>query len=579
MTKKPATLLLILVLFIGFVKSQDLKLTDLGNNITLSNPKISFSFTKNNGSMISIIKDGKELLTGVSNKAKSGNKTAYLMGPGFSMSPSEFKIVRNTPDLIEIQFLHEAKGGYFFELHYALMKNESGIYCFLEQYHHDGSPDSGFGQIRWGLRSSEDLFDYHLVRDNIQGPMPKMADFVHEIQDWTYKLPDSTIYTKYDYCDYIDGRNVHGMAGQKSGLGIFVIQASHEYLNGGPTKQYNTVHSTPFMIMMFNCDHFLLAERKTDGPVRGEWKKMGGPFFLYVNSGKNIEDIWSDAKKKAAVEITRWPYSWMNHSDYPLERGTLTGKLLIKNISTANAHVILAKPNIDWQAQELGYIYSTHANADGSFSIPNIRAGKYTLYAYTDNVTEEYVKNDIDILPTKTTALNDLNWKPKDNGEKIFQIGTADRTTKGFKLSDHKRAYDVFKQVPENLTFTVGKSKEANDWYYAQTKTGTWKIVFDVNKTYSDSCTLTLGIAGEARWPNLKITLNENPISSIAFGNDHSVYRSAILGAYYQQKNIKFPASWLKKGTNELSLSMTLKPNIIGGIMYDAIKLEAKPQK
>ena len=563
--------------FLGHVAAQNLKLTDNGSAVTLSNSKISFSFEKNSASMVSIIKDGKELLTGLSSKSRKENKTAYLMGPGFSMNPSQFTIIRNTPDLIEIQFLHEASNGYFFEMHYALMKEESGIYCFIEQYHHTGSPDGGFGQIRWGLRSSEDLFDYHLVRDNIQGPMPKVADFGREIQDWTYKLPDSTIYSKYDYSDYVEGRNVYGMAGQKSGLGLFVIQPSHEYVNGGPTKQQNTVHATPFMIMMFNCDHYLLAERKGDGPVRGEWKKMGGPFFLYVNNGKSIIDIWTDAKKKAAVEMSRWPYSWMNHPDYPLQRGTLTGKLFIQNQSTAGAHVILAKPGIDWQAQDLGYIFSGRTNADGSFSIPFIRPGKYTLYAYTDNVTEEYVKNDIEIQADKTNALNTIIWKPADNGEKIFQIGTADRTTRGFKLSDHKRNYDVYKQVPENLTFTVGKSKEASDWYYAQTKNGTWKILFDVTKTYSDSCTLTLCLAGTARNPNLKIVLNGKPVAAQTFGNDHSIYRSAILSGYYQQRNIRFPASWLKQGENELSLTMSLKNNVVGGIMYDAIKLEGKP--
>ena len=576
--KKQLYLLLFALIFIsGLAFAQEVKLTDNGSSVTLSNPKISFSFDKKTAAMVSIIKNSTELLTGIAPTSKKGNQTAYLMGPGFSMSPSEFKIVRNTPDIIEIQFLHEAANGYFFEMHYALLKDESGIYCFVEQYHHASSPDGGFGQIRWGLRSSEELFDYHLVRDNIQGPMPKMADFVREIQDWTYKLPDSTIYSKYDYSDYVDGKNVHGMAGQKSGLGIFVIQPSHEYVNGGPTKQQNTVHSTPFMIMMFNCDHFLLAERKGDGPVKGEWKKMGGPFYLYVNSGKSIDEIWTDAKKKTAVECSRWPYSWMNHPDYPLHRGTVTGKLVINNQSTANAHIILAKPDYDWQAQELGYIFSGRANADGSFTLPNVRPGKYTLYAYTDNVTEEYVKNDIEIQADKTTALNTLDWKPADNGEKNFQIGIADRTTKGFKLSDHKRNYDVFKQVPENLTFTVGKSKEATDWYYAQTKNGTWNIVFDVTKSYSDSCTLTLCLAGTARNPNLKITLNGKPVTTQTFGNDHSIYRSAILSGYYQQRTIRIPANMLNKGENELTLTMGLKNNVVGGIMYDAIKLEGKP--
>jgi rhamnogalacturonan endolyase len=194
-------------------------------------------------------------------------------------------------------------------------------------------------------------------------------------------------------------------------------------------------------------------------------------------------------------------------------------------------------------------------------------------------VTEEYVKNDIEVRQDKNTDLNNLIWKPADNGEKIFQIGTADRFSKGFKLSDQKRAYDLYQQVPENLTFTVGKSKEATDWHYAQTKNGTWKILFDANKTYSDSCTLTLCLAGTARYPNLKVSLNSIPLYSFNFGNDASIYRSAILGGYYQQRTIKISSSLLRKGQNEISLTLGIKKTVIAGIIWDAIKLEGFPVK
>jgi rhamnogalacturonan endolyase len=179
-----------------------------------------------------------------------------------------------------------------------------------------------YGQTRWGLRASENYFDYHLVRDSIQGPMPAKSDLEEgdKIQDWTFTLADGTVYTKYNYADYIDGRHVHGMAGEKSGLGLFVIQASHEYLNGGPTKQYQNVHSGPFLINMFKCGHFLSDIAASEGPIPGDWVKLHGPFLLYANKAKTIKDIWADAKAQSQKEISQWPYQWMNHSEYPLER-------------------------------------------------------------------------------------------------------------------------------------------------------------------------------------------------------------------------------------------------------------------
>ncbi|MDD5185273.1 MAG: hypothetical protein PHS84_08450, partial [Paludibacter sp.] len=177
---------------ISAVNPVSVKLFETDKTVSLSNDLIEFSFNKNNATLSSVKQAGGNNLLG-------GYGAGYLMGPGFSMKPSVYKLVRNTPELVEISFTHEARNGYFFELHYVLLSGESGVYCFLEQYHHAGSPDGGFGQVRWGLRADSTLFDYHLVRDNIQGPMPKFSDFKKKMQDWTYQLADSTYYTKYDY--------------------------------------------------------------------------------------------------------------------------------------------------------------------------------------------------------------------------------------------------------------------------------------------------------------------------------------------------------------------------------------------
>ena len=57
----------------------------------------------------------------------------------------------------------------------------------------------------------------------------------------------------------------------------------------------------------------------------GIWKKVFGPWLLYVNESDSDDGLWADAKDKARQEIAAWPYSWMNHPDYPLaaERGTV----------------------------------------------------------------------------------------------------------------------------------------------------------------------------------------------------------------------------------------------------------------
>ena len=562
---KERFIILMLLFIAGNIYAQRVTVEQTEHSITISNRIVSFGFNKANADLNRITYNGFSLLN-------AKDQRGYLLGPGFSMFPAVCKVIRQTPELVELSFYHEASNHFQYDLRYVVTSGTAGVYCYLIQSHQANDSIGDFGQTRWGIRSDESLFDYHLVRDSIQGPMPKMSELKDEIQDWTYRLVDSSIYTKYNYADYIEGRNVHGMAGQQSGLGMFVIQASHEYLNGGPTKQFQNVHSNPYLIEMFNCGHFLSDKRKGDNVIKDDWNKLNGPFLLYFNKGKNIDAIWKDAKQKSEQEMQKWPYSWMQHELYPLQRGSVKGVFLVDNQPKEGIHVILAKPNLDWQAQSRDYIFNVKTAASGSFLLNNVRPGNYTLYAYGANSTEEYQQNNIEVVTNKTVDLSKINWHPKKMGTLLWQIGIADRMTTGFKLSDSKRTYSLFKLPPSDLTYTVEKN-EAKDWYYAQTKRGSWNIHFDLKKTLRGKSQLTIGIAGSAKNPTLEILINGNKTGSYHFGNDASIYRSAVAGGYYYKLEVPFESALLKEGENIVELKL---PDVKdgGGIMYDVIKME-----
>ncbi len=557
--------LLILLLFPLIGIAQKIRVQESENSIQLDNGIIKASFNKKNADLNALSLNGVNLL------GKGGR--AYLLAPDFNMNQSICSVSKQTDSLVDIGFLHIASNHFTYDLHYVLRSGDQGLYCYLLESHSAKDSIGNYGQTRWGIRADESLFDYHLVRDSIQGPMPKMAELTHDVQDWTFLMSDSSYYTKYDYADYIEDRFVHGMAGSK-GFGLFVINPSHEYLNGGPTKQYQNVHSTPFLINMFNCGHFLSDQRKGDNLIKEDWKKINGPFFLYIAEGKNIPEIWSKAKSKALAEQNKWPYAWMKHSDFPLERGIVNGQLLLNGKpALANTRIILAAPGYDWQAQSRGYIYDAKTKADGSFQLSAIRPGSYTLYAFGSNQTKEFQHSDIQIRAGKQD-LGKLNWIPAKLGVTLWQIGQADRKTTGFKLADHKRAYDLMFQPPAELDFSIGKSKDA-DWYYAQTKEGSWKIHFSNQQSFKDSACLSIAVAGCARNPQVDVLVNGKLIKTLRMGNDASVYRSAVAGGYYQLKELIFPSSYLVQGNNTIELRMVqCKPG--AGIMYDAIKLEAK---
>src|SRR3954452_12871982 len=133
----------------------------------------------------------------------------------------------------------------------------------------------------------------------------------------------------------------------------------------------------------------------------------------------------------------------MNHPAYPLaaQRGHVTGRVALSDRQDASATISgawvgLAAPSPDWQQQSLGYQFWVHADKDGKFDIPNVRAGSYTLYAFVNGVMDEFRVDDINVKPGSKIDLGELKWTPKRFGQQLWQIGTPDRTAKEFRHGD-----------------------------------------------------------------------------------------------------------------------------------------------
>ena len=392
------------------------------------------------------------------------------------------------------------------------------------------------------------------------------------MQDATSRLADGSVYTKYNYCTYIEEDDVHGICGNAPGsYGAFVVMPSKEYLQA-PTKQEITVHSGPIIHRFLVSGHF--EPRNLSGQaVRGAWTKFCGPWMVYLNSGDSPRQMWADAKAQFRKQQAQWPYSWLQNPDYPLERGDVRGTLRLdeEKRPAREALLVLAAPQPDWQNQTLGYIFSTRADADGHFVLPHVRPGSYSLYAVVPGVTEQFRKDAIRVTAGGKLDLGTLAFNPPRYAARLWQIGLANWKTTGFKLADKPRQYGLDKKVPADLTYTIGKSTPAEDWYYAQAKPGNWTIAFNLDKAYGGQAVLTLGIAGQTSNPQLQVLANGRAIGSYSGGNSSALYRSAILGSsFHETKIIRFPASDLHVGGNTITLNMTSR----GGIQYDVVKLE-----
>jgi hypothetical protein len=214
------------------------------------------------------------------------------------------------------------------------------------------------------------------------------------------------------------------------------------------------------------------------------------------------------------------------------------------------------------------YIYSVKADADGKFTLPYVRPGTYTLYAWQTQgpITQSLAKDNV-VVSGDSLDLGAVDWDPPYHPNLIWQIGKADRMAGEFKFGDQPRTSQWMLQVPADLTFTIGQSNERNDWYYAQ-KTGTWTVKFNLDKIPSGNAYLTIAIAGGGG--SVTAAMNGTDVGSLSYGDDASVRRATNRSGVYKRNEYTFPTSVLKQGENIL----TLRCNG-AGLMYDTIVLES----
>lgn len=550
--------------------SDNVKVSLNGRNATMSNGNITINIGSN-GRVSSLTARGSGNLLG-----SNGIYFDYTAKSNVGLSPDKAEIVKQTADYAEVLYTN-TKSNPIIQQGYIIRTGDNGVYSYVIIKGTEHSDTTNIREMRVCVRTASTLLNGY-VDDRMNGRIPSNAEMKvaekkeNTVQDATYKLADGTIYTKYNWAQYIVNDSVHGL--MNDNYGLWNIACSREWQNGGPMKQELTVHATsksPITIQMLQGEHFGTSAQTF---YNGE-DKIYGPFYIYVNKGTQ-EEMIADAKKTASEKQKEWPFKWFSNSLYPLDRTIVSGCI---NVTTGqrkdSIQVVLAEPNTDVYAQGKKYIFWALTDNNGNFTIKNVRRGNYALYAWAlagDN-TDEFCQKNISV-ENDNMDLGTINWTPICYETKLWQIGSNNRRSDGFNLSDHLRAYGMWDNVPANLTFTIGDSKESTDWYYAQTKNGTWTIDFKTDKTYTGNLYLTASVAGAANKPKVAVALNGSNCATWSTYTDSGIFRSAMLGGKHALYKLTIPASLLKVGDNKLTLTMSgIKSN--GGVMWDCIKLEA----
>jgi rhamnogalacturonan endolyase len=246
---------------------------------------------------------------------------------------------------------------------------------------------------------------------------------------------------------------------------------------------------------------------------------------------------------------------------------------------------------VDWQIDARNYEFWVRADADGNFSIPNVRAGNYSLHAIADGVLGDLTVTNISVAAGKNLSLGKIDWQPVRYGKQLWDIGIPNRTAAEFFKGDDYFHWGWYLQYPKlfplDVNYVVGQSDFHRDWFFEQVPyntdtnnlTGngrgdgtTWAVIFKLTNAPQGRATLRLAICG-VNSRTLNVAMNSRSIGSVTnLVYNAAISRDAITGTWCE-RDLSFDAALMKTGTNTLELTVPPGP-LTSGIMYDYLRLE-----
>jgi rhamnogalacturonan endolyase len=246
---------------------------------------------------------------------------------------------------------------------------------------------------------------------------------------------------------------------------------------------------------------------------------------------------------------------------------------------------------VDWQNDAKNYEFWVRADADGNFSIPNVRAGKYSLHAIADGVLGDLTVSNIVVESGKNLSLANVNWQPVRFGKQLWDIGIPNRNASEFFKGDDYFHWGWYLEYPKlfpyDVKYVIGKSDFHKDWFFEQvpynedtnntTGSGqgsstTWSVTFNLPDAPHGKAILRLAICGVGA-RSIAATMNDHSIGSVT----GLVYNATInrdgIGGYWGEHDLTFDASLMQAGTNELKLTIPAG-GLMNGIIYDYLRLE-----
>lgn len=592
---------------------------EVAESVILNNGIVKATITKNTGEITSLIYKGLEMVS------TSGNKTNvyydWTSSYGFEkMFNCTFSVKKLTDSIADVSFkrVFTPETGHVtpadMDIHFVLRKGDTGLYTYSILEHQPAYPkvDLGSWRMVWWLGNDgqKNVCEKMYVDSLRHWEMPSPYDYANgeatgipEIIKLKTGVRAGKYDGKYEYSKQLWEQDVMGHASDINKVGIWFVYASHEFVNDGPT--YSDLNGAAGILhAILNGVHYNASGFEI--PQGEYWRKIYGPFMVYFNDKNTGDEAWADAQAKAVEEKKKWPYEWLDKVDeYPLKnaRGSISGKFVVTDpyksaLNGANAWIGVTQYGANntqqnWQFESKNYHYWVKTDANGNFTIPNVRPGTYILSALKTGATGEFELKNVSVSAGKTTNLGTLTWNiPRKNGQIAWEIGIPDRLAKEYKNGDFNYCEGfIWNQFAKQFKNPIEYNTKDNNWqsvlnyahspYPDSTKglqTWNWRLNFNLPAGLPTTGNATLTVAyASADHASQFIYVNNESSRFTNYYPDNSEGNALLRQdnhAKYALSTITIPISKLVAGKNTITMAMPSTQAMANHVMYDYLSLE-----
>jgi len=407
--------------------------------------------------------------------------------------------------------------------------------------------------------------------------------------------PAGAIYTKYDWVLYHHENPFFGHFGVDAAsstlLGIWltplggVTNATSAATYGvGPDHQDLAIHQDDLILNYMGANHFGLPAY----PVPKGYTRFYGPYLHHSTVGPAADRAGffaaAAAVAHAEIALANVLHPAVAHPLYPVSRSNVTGRVAISDGRAAGGLWAVLS------TQREADLFVVHeptrfvlTDADGSFVVTGVPPGDYVLYllAASGSITDQYVSPGTAHVAAGAAVvdLGTVTWTPSDAGRALlWQVGAADRSGGEFALAREPRDWFLPGRVPGDLTFTIGTTREASGWFYAQTQPGTWTVAFTLAAAQTGTAYLTVSASlTDGFTPTVSVNGDASGLTGqLPQGTDSTLSRQAVRSGWPKVGVVSFDAGRLLAGANTIAFTRGAAPGGSNntGLGWDTVKLQ-----